>query len=265
MTVRSLAPALLALASGAAGAQALAAPDLSWGLSAGVQHRRLVERADNGNRLVEESGPLLRLAIDGTLRLQGGGALQAGAELAGGNLDYEGRTQVGVPLTTDARHREFALNLGWRPWALAAWGEAWLVLRTLQQRRDIASTATVTGLRETSTLVMPGVRWNGNLDAAGWRLRPSVELRTSAWHRLHVDYRGLFDAQDLDGGHRNELSLGLEASAAGSPWNWSLEWTRARQAASERATLSRGGAPVGTVRQPRIEIDDVMLRVRRAF
>ncbi|MBC5782937.1 hypothetical protein H8N03_08265 [Ramlibacter sp. USB13] len=265
MACRFLSPALLALASGAAGAQALAAPDLSWGVSAGVQHRRLVERADDGRRLVEESGPMLRLALDGALKLQGGGALQAGAGLAGGTLDYEGRTQAGAPLATDSRHRDLALSFGWRPWAPASWGEAWLVLRAVQQRRDIASTATVTGLRETSTLVMPGVRWTGSFDAARWRLRPAAELRTSAWHRLHVDYRGLYDAQDLDGGHRNELSLVLDASTAASPWSWSFEWTRARQAASERAPLTRGGAAAGTVRQPRIEIDDVMLRVRRAF
>ena len=265
MDSRILVPALVALATGAAGAQALAAPDLSWGESAGVQQRRLVERADDGSRLVEESGPLLRLGVDGTATLQGGGALRAGAELAGGTLDYDGRTQAGAPLATDSAHRDFALSLGWRPLAPASWGEAWLVLRALEQRRNIASTQGVTGLRETSTLVMPGLRWAGSVAAAGWHLRPSVELRASAWHRVHVDYRGLYDAQDLRGGHRGELSLALEASAPASPWSWSLAWTRARQSASGRGTLSRGGAAVGTVRQPRIEIDDVMLTVRRGF
>jgi len=44
-----------------------------------------------------------------------------------------------------------------------------------------------------------------------------------------------------------------------------LAWTHARQSASDRQALFRGGVLFGTVRQPRIEIDDVMLRVRRAF
>jgi hypothetical protein len=34
---------------------------------------------------------------------------------------------------------------------------------------------------------------------------------------------------------------------------------------SAAATLLRGGAPVGTVRQPRIAIDDVEVKLQRAF
>lgn len=263
--LRCAAAAAAALFTFVHAAQAQQASGPSWDVSAAAVHRRLVEKADDGRQLVEESGPMLRLALSGQLGLASGGALRAEAGLAGGDLDYDGRTQGGVPLRTETRHRDADLSIAWRPWAPANWGEAWFVLRTTWQRRDIAATPTVGGLLETSTLLMPGLRWSHAIDAQGWRWRPSAELRTSVWHRLDVDYRGVFDAQELDGGRRTELVLGLEASAAGSPWSWSLEWTHARQSASERDTVRSNGVPVGTVRQPRIEIDDVMLRARRAF
>jgi hypothetical protein len=259
-----LAAALLGAGATAAFAQQ-AQPDYSWGLSAGVQHRTLVERADDGRQLVEESGPMLRVGVDGRIRFAGGGALQLDTGLAGGVLDYDGQTQSGVPHTTETAHRDLDLGAAWRPWAPGPWGEAWLVLRGAQQRRDIRSTPTVGGLFETSTLLMPGVRWSQEFDGAGWKVRPSVEWRTSVYHRLEIEFGGLFDPSDVDGGHRNELALALEGSSAQSPWSWLLAWTHARQSASDRQALFRGGVLFGTVRQPRIEIDDVMLRVRRAF
>ena len=88
---------------------------------------------------------------------------------------------------------------------------------------------------------------------------------SSVYHRLEIEFGGVFDPSDIDGGHRNEVAVALEGSSAQSPWSWSLAWTHARQSASDRQALYRGGVLVGTVRQPRIEIDDVMLRVRRAF
>jgi hypothetical protein len=260
-----LVPALLALGTGAAWAQSPAAADFTWGASAGVVHRRLVERAEDGIRLVEETGPMLRLAVDTQLRLAGGGALRATAGAAAGRLDYDGHTQAGVPLTTATRHQDLDLAVGWRPLAPAAWGEAWLVLGVLQQRRTIQSTGNVAGLVETSTLLMPGLRWNHAFDAGGWRWEPSVQARVSVYHELDIDFGGLFDDTRFDAGRRRELVLGLHVSAPQSPWSAGLEWTRARQSASDREPVYRAGAQVATVRHPRIEIDDISLRVRRAF
>ena len=254
--------ALFSTAAGAACAQP--ASDPTWGVSAAVQHRTLQER-DAGRRLLEETGPMLRLALDAQWRLRGGGAFEASAAVAGGDLDYEGQNQAGTPLTTDSAHRDLSFALGWRPLPAASWGEGWLVLRALQQRRKIASTPTAGGLTETSTLVMPGLRWQHAFQSASWRWRPSVELRASAHHRLQIDYGGVFDDSDIRGGRRWEAALALDVSAPDSPWTFGLEWTHARQSASPRQTLNRGGAAVGTVRQPRIAIDDVGVRVRRAF
>lgn len=259
------AAACLALGAGAASAQAPGTPGTSWGVSTEVLNRRLVERTDTGTRLVEETGPLLRLTLDGRLSFANGGAVQAKASAAGGTLAYEGRTQAGVPLATDSRHRDFEAGLAWRPLAAAAWGEGWLVLRTLQQRRHIISTATARGLTERSDLVMAGLRWSHAFDAADWRWQPSLELSTSARHQLQVGFGGIFDDATMRGGRRHEAVLDLQVSAPSSPWSFGLAWSHSRQSASSTQTLSRNGAAVGTVRHPRIDIDDLSLRVRRAF
>lgn len=265
-TIRAAAAALLAALAGTAVAQGQPpSSDFGWNASAGVLHRRLVERADDGSRLLEESGPMLRLALEGQVRLSGGGAVQAGIAVAGGELDYEGRTQAGLPLATDSRHRDIDFTLAWRPLPAARWGEGWLVLRALQHRRSIASTPTAGGLRETSSLLLPGVRWTHGFDAAGWRWRPSLELRASAHHRLEIDYGGVFDDSRIRGGRRWEAALGVEASAPDSPWRWGIAWTHVRQSASARQALYRAGVAAGTVRQPRIDIDDISLTLRRAF
>ncbi|HVE54082.1 MAG TPA: hypothetical protein VNB23_11930 [Ramlibacter sp.] len=265
MGSRFLAPALLALAGSAAWAQAPAVSDFSWGASASALHRRLEERADDGSRLVRESGPMLRLALDAQLRLANGGALRADAGIAGARLDYDGQTQTGVALSTTTRHRDLDAGIAWRPLSAASWGEAWLVLRAVQQRRTIEGTAIAGGLQETSTYWMPGVRWTHAFAAGGWNWQPAVELRVSAGHDLDIDYRGVFDPSDLKGGRRRDLLLGLEASAPGSPWQWGVEWTHTRQSASAQQPIYRAGAAVGLVRQPRIRIDDLSVRVRRTF
>ena len=259
------AAAWLALGAGAVCAQAPAEPARHWGVSAEVLNRRLVERTDTGVRLVEETGPLLRLSLDGRLDLAGGGALQGKAAAAAGTLDYEGRTQAGVPLATDSRHRDFEAGLAWRPLPAAAWGEGWLVLRALQQRRHIVSTATARGLTERSDLLMTGLRWSHAFDAAGWHWQPSLEISTSVRHQLQVEFGGIFDDATMRGGRRHEAVLDLQVSAPSSPWSFGLAWSHSRQSASSAQTLSRNGAAVGTVRHPRIDIDDVSLRVHRAF
>lgn len=259
------AAALAALLPLHAAADAPVVAQATWGVSAGPVHRRLVERADDGSRLLEESGPLLRLSLQGQLPLAGGGAVSGQAAVATGDLDYEGRTQGGTPVGTRTGHRDLEASVAWRPWAPAGWGEAWLSLRALEQRRQIASTPRAIGLHETSTLWMPGLRWMNTFESGGWQWQPSVALHASVRHRLQVRYGSAFDASDLKGGRRTDLLLGLAASSAGSPWRWSIEWSHARQPASDWQPLYRSGLRAGNVRQPRIEIDDVAVRVTREF
>jgi hypothetical protein len=252
--------ALLCIAGGA-----FAAGSTAWGVSAGLQQRRLEERADDGTRILRESGTMLRLQADGQWALPGGGALRGEAGLSAAPLDYRGRTQAGAPLATTSTHRDLDATLLWRPLPPARWGEGWLVLQALQQRRQIASTAAASGLRETSTLWLAGLRWTGHFSAAGWQWQPWAEARASLRHRLAIDYGGAYDASSLTGGTRRSFVLGLAASQEGSPWQWSVQWTGARQSASAWQSLERGGLPAGRVRQPRIAIDDVAVLLRRAF
>lgn len=260
---------VLGAAAGLAAASAEAAQPSSveWGLSAGVRHRTLREWSDSGSRLLTERGALPRLQLDAQLAAPRAPALALEAAVTDGRLDYEGRTQSGSPVETTSRHSERELNLLWRPLPAAGWGEAWLGLGWLHTRRAIASSAVVGGLTETSSLLMPGIRWRSPalvLPRGGAQLQLEAQWRASARHRLEVDYLGMFDASSLHGGQRSEAVLRLIA-ATSSDWRWTVEWSHTRQSPSAISTLYRQGAPIGTVRQPRLGIDDVSLSLTRRF
>ncbi len=209
-----------------------------------------------------------RLQLSATLADPGWPVIAFEAAASHGALDYDGQTQSGVPLATTTRHTDLELGAHWRPLPAGAWGEVWLGLDWLRARRSIASSATAGGLDETSSLLLPGIRWRGPAFtialAGGTRFNVETQWRTSARHRLDVDYLGVFDNSSLRGGRRSEIALGLSASTSGA-WRWNLEWSHTRQAASSSSPLYRGGALIGSVRQPRIRIDDVSLSLTRRF
>ena len=242
---------------------------VEWSASAGVVHRTLIESVPGGGRLLTERGFLPRIQLSVQTTGQDSGALSAEASFAQGQLAYEGRTQAAHPVSTSTSHREAELSLHWRPLAPAVWGEAWLVLGWLNARRAIEPTSLAGGLSETSSLALPGVRWRSPAWALPWgeglvKLEAGAQWRTSARHRLSVDYMGLYDASSLHGGRRNEVSLHL-ALFEGDAWRCAAGWTRTEQRASPVATLYRAAVPVGTVHQPRLRIDDFSLSVGRRF
>ena len=245
------------------------APTIEWRASAAVLHRTLTESAPGSGRLLTEKGSLPRIQLSAQTTAQDASALSAEASFAQGRLDYEGRTQAAQPVSTATGHREAEVALLWRPLAPAGWGEVWLGLGWLNARRTIEPAALAGGLNETSSLALPGVRWLSPAWALPWKdspvkLQAEAQWRTSARHRLSVDYLGLYDASVLQGGRRNELSLRL-ALFNGETWRWTAGWTRTEQRASPSATLYRAGAPVGTVHQPRLRIDDFSLSLGRRF
>ncbi|MBA2963051.1 MULTISPECIES: hypothetical protein [Ramlibacter] len=259
-----------ALAAAATGA--LAQP-IEFTGSVGVSQRRLQERSA-GATLLTEQGPVGVLQLEGTRNYADGKALSVRFTALGGDLDYDGQTQAGAPLSTRSRHSEAGLDLLVRPHAPAPWGEAWLTLGWLGNRRDIRSTPAATGLLEDSSSVWAGLRWRApQLPAAGWQLRPEVEGRISVWHRIDVDFRGAreplalrpLDDASFEGARRRQLVLRLVGSRPESPWSWALEWSRITQGESPSAPLTANGAPVGTVRQPELSIEDFGLRVSRRF
>jgi hypothetical protein len=263
------------LAGTAAGASAQTAP-IEFTGSIGLSARRLQERS-GGTTLLTEKGPVGVLQVEGTKPLTGGGAASVRLTALGGDIDYYGRTQppANIPLDTRSRHLESGLDLLVRPHAPMAWGEAWLSLGWLGNRRDIRSTPIATGLLEDSSSVWAGLQWRGPQvpAAAGWQLRPDVEGRISVWHRVDVDFRGArdpislrpLDSASFEGARRRQLVLRLVGSKPESPWSWALEWSRITQGSSGSVPLTAGGGVIGTVRQPELSIEDFGVRVARRF
>jgi hypothetical protein len=244
------------------------AVDVHWQAGAEVRHRTLTEWTDSGARLLTERGPVERIDSSATLGRTEGPALMVRGALAHGRLAYEGQNQGGVPLASTTRHSEWEAGVHWRPVTASAWGEIWLGADWLRQRRDIASTPVAGGLDETSMLVLPGVRWRSagfSIPAiAPLKFQLEAQWRTSARHRLSVDYLGAYDTSAFDAGRRDETALRFMATSPGG-WRWTLGLDSARQSASNAAVLRRGGAPVGSVREPAIRIDDFSLSVAREF
>lgn len=264
---RRVALPALCLAGWCAAAAAEPAP-IEWAVSAGLRHRTLTEWSDAGSKLLTEKGPLGQLQLSAQVVAPAWPALEFEAAVARGSLDYDGQTQTGVPLSTTSRHTDLELGAYWRPFPAAAWGEAWLGVAWLQARRDIASSPIAGGLDEKSSLVLPGIRWRspafGVPHMGNAKFRVEAQWRASARHRLQVDYLGVFDNSSLRGGRRSEIALGLNVTTD-SAWQWGLEWTRSRQSASSSSPLFRAGALVGSVRQPRVKIDDLSLTLTRRF
>lgn len=263
-----LARALITVgATAAAGASLAAEPAAPFWASAAVFHRHLEEESATGDRLLTETGPMLQLRFGAQQPLAAGGAIAAEAMVAAGALGYDGQTQSGRPLRSTTRHRDAGARLMWRPVPAQSWGEPWFVLGLHHNLRNIIGTATASGLRESSSAVLAGVRWQSapHPVAPGWNLRLELEAMISARHRLDVDFRGLYDATRLDGGRQRRATVRLVGAATQSPWDWTVEWSHLNQAVSPSSPLRRGGVAVGTVRQPRLTIDDMALRVTRRF
>lgn len=260
---------LRALVLGATACASAQAEPIEWSASAAVVHRTLTESSADGARLLKETGYLPRVQLSAHKTMRDAAALAAEASYTQGRLDYDGRTQTAQAVSTSTGHREAELSLHWRPLAPAAWGEAWLGLGWLHARRHIEPTAVAGGLKEVSSVVVPGVRWRSPAWILPWgdgstKLQAEAQVRTSARHALSVDYLGLYDASDIDGGRRNELSVHLMVFQD-DYWRWSFGWTRTQQKASNPAVLYRAGFPVGTVHQPRLRIDDLSLSLSLRF
>lgn len=260
--MRRAAAALLLVAATAASAQ----DGLVVGVSVGVMHRQLRERAA-GATLLTERGTVATAGVQATRTWAGGAAWQGEARIAGGRLDYDGQTQGGAPLAARSGHMDWTADVRWRPLAPAAWGEAWLTAGTLWNRRDISSTPQASGLRETSHSLLLGVRWGSPMLAgpAGWQLQGLADVRGSVWHRLDVDFHGLLDTARLRGARQVDAGLRLVGTRVDSPWSWELTWRRLAQPQSEVTPLYRNAAVFGTVRQPALRVEDLGFALSRRF
>lgn len=263
---RILIAALLACASAVAFAQQ---GSWSYELSGSVLHRRLVEHTAAGGTLLTETGPLARLQFEATHPVPGDGAIAVRGELTGGDLDYDGRTQAGVPLRTTTRHAEGGAGFLVRPHTPAPWGELWGGAGWQRQFRGIRGTASAGGLAETLDTLWLVVRWRSPewQGPGGWRVRAEPEVRASLSNDLKVDFHGVLDTTSLAAGRQRVFVLRLVATAPDSPWSWGVEWRQLSQAASGSVPVTLGGVPVPgtTLFQPRLTTRDLGLALTRRF
>ncbi|TFY96613.1 hypothetical protein [Ramlibacter humi] len=256
------------LACASAGTWAQPSP-WSYEVTGSVLHRRLVERTATGGTLLTETGPLARVQLQATHPLPGDGAFAVRGELAGGDLDYDGRTQAGAPLRTTTRHVEGGASFLVRPHAPAPWGELWAGAGWQRQYRGIRGTAVAGGLAETADAVWLVLRWRSPewQGPAGWWIRAEPEVRASLAHNLKVDFHGVLDTTSLEAGQQRAIVLRLVATAPDSPWSWGLEWRRLSQAASLPVPVSLRGVPVPgtTLFQPKLSTRDLGLTLTRRF
>ncbi len=106
---------------------------------------------DNGGRFVKESGPIYGLGVSAKSDITSALTLKGKGELFGGRVDYDGRTQGGMPLKTDTDYFGVKIegDMGWKfIVAEKSFLEPFAGLGWRRWRRDIKDTSSATGGEE---------------------------------------------------------------------------------------------------------------------
>lgn len=241
---------------------AIASP-VAIALESGLRLHGLRERAADGGVLVRESAivPVLALRMATTSdgddrRWASWAALQAW----GGDARYDGRSQAGTPVDSRTGTVAARLELGVeRPVGAALRLQAGLHAERLARR--IRSAGIHTGLDERTTQLQAfaGLRWTGP-GAEAW-----LQAARGPGGPLSVRFDGgLADDARLHTGATVGWSLGASRSWK-RDWRLSAEVGRQTIRASDAALLTAAGRPIGTVTQPRWEIDRLQLGIGRSF
>ena len=131
------------------------------------------EFADNGQRLVKETGPLIGIGFYIISEQENQFAIKVKGEIFGGQVDYDGHTQAGVPAFTDTNYFGFKGEIDFGKRIMLAestflepflgGGYRWWI-RDIENGRDIFGNP-VSGLEEiwTSFYVRLGLRGNHNV------------------------------------------------------------------------------------------------------
>jgi hypothetical protein len=251
------APALFASGDEAGGS--------GWQLHAAVSvvDFQYKEFGDNGALLDREDGWLPGVVL-GFSRPRGEWLFTVEAAIFDGDIDYEGHTTSGVPITTRTSTRIVDLHARaeWWHWKISGWQVApYGALGYYGWDRDIQPTRTPAGTPvggvyeyyEWGYAALGAKMSTGNADS-----RWTADLRW--WRtldpRLSIDFHGLYDRKVLDLGERNGLRLGLawQHQVTTGPTlsleAWHDAWALGR---SRDETLRQGGVPVGIVYEPKSE------------
>lgn len=230
------------------------AAEWDYGLGPSLQYFHYQEESQ-GRVLNEETGWLPGVRAD-LERRAGGWFMRAAIEHHQGEVDYDGESNIGTPLTTtsDAAISDLILDLGGilpqetgeLRWFAGAGYHRWL--------REIASTSSVSGVDETYRWpywhVGAEYRWDDDSHRS-WSA--SFRVRQPVASEVKVDFRGLYDTIELPLGERPGVRLQLGRSWAlpsghvlrAEGW---LDYSRIGRGPSR--DLLRNGAPAGTVFEP---------------
>lgn len=225
-----------------------------WRYQAGVStgwHQ--ISEYEDGDRLVEEDGWMTGLS--GTLEnRQGAWLTGVEGEYLDGSLDYDGATQLGLPLQTDTdwQHRSATAFID-RYVGPSGHVQLGGLLEYEWRDRDIASTASVPGLEERYQTVWLGLRGRAPI----WR---SVTAEINAACAIDATVDVSFDS-DLDDASVNVDEYCRAAVSARADIHRSRRtvlflqpfaaWERYPRTDSER--LTSDGAQVGRVHLPETE------------
>ncbi|OYV00073.1 MAG: hypothetical protein CFE45_10540 [Burkholderiales bacterium PBB5] len=219
-----------------------------------------VERLNGSFPLNQDNGTLHGQGLGLTLRQAGWrGALTA--DWQHGGLDYDGLTQLGLPLHTrsDLSQRDLALWAGpaaaW-DWPVG-WAQAELGLSERRQIRRIRATAHSLPTDETLSRTLAGarLRWTTPLGSAApnWQAQAQLGGHWPLAQRLAVDSFGVLDRYQLQPRARGTVDLGLQLAWQASPGSrWQLGWQvrQDRVGASDAQLVLRGGKPAGIASYP---------------
>jgi hypothetical protein len=265
----------VALALGVAHAAAAAGPAVPIGfdLGASLSATRFdyAETSRAGATLNRETATLPGLGLSAA-RHAGRGTLRIDAIVAGGDADYDGRTQGGTPIRSSTRESLAAVAVV-SSVRLDAEGRVAIGAGVGLRRwgRDIAGVGAVAGLDERyrtveALLESTVALFRGTLG----RVDLSVRMSRALWGETDVDFGAGYDAAQLPLVNASALAVSATWAVPVSP-RWSLEvvpaYSRFGFAQSAGQPLTVDGQVVGEVFQPRGRMSNRTISIgwRRRF
>lgn len=232
---------------------------MDWRLEASHPRYRATEyRPGTPLVLNREEGHLHTLALRAG-QCAGSWCVSGALSHGSGQLDYQGYTQIGLPLSTrtDLRITELsvqggphgawpALALGWR--VDAGWQHR-RIHRAIQATPFSAPlTETLSADDAVNTLTL---HWPA--DVTAWHLETQARQSWPLQQRLRVDSHGRYDPFVLRPAARSHSQIGVAVrSASHGPWQFGAGWRHQQLhfGASDARTLTRNGQLAGVASYP---------------
>jgi hypothetical protein len=229
------------------------AGETEWAIQALVLHQHVEEIGRTGNTLVEESGlePGVELVVRWVAREN---ALSGKMLLSSSTLDYEGRTQSGVPVDSATDYRRLRATLGYSR-GITDTTKLNIQLETEWLSRDINGTGNISGLQEdtkSSRLLFGVEKHLGGVDRP---IRVDLAAVVGVSGTQTISAPGIIDDVDLPEGRTlgarvaANLPLG-ESNGRGLAWSLAPTVEYLHSERSEDRPWFQNGVRRGTLAQP---------------